>query len=240
MKDTSNKVNRQARRRRIYVASSWRNEQQQAVVAQLRDAGHEVYDFKNPEGRTGFSWKQVLDTPPPWSAVETRKVLRHPVSEAGFRSDFDAMIWADTIVMLQPCGRSAALEVGWGAGAGKLTIALLADGQEPELMLKCCDHVAVSIEEVLTLLARPVPQLRSVRRTVAREDVTALAILTDARSISPHERKKLVVTMLEELRLELFGDPSVAVKLAHQVLTDSLTDDTFDWLKARAEARGLK
>ena len=33
---------------KIYVASSWRNAQQPAVVARLREAGHEVYDFRNP------------------------------------------------------------------------------------------------------------------------------------------------------------------------------------------------
>lgn len=32
----------------IYVASSWRCARQPAVVAALRAAGHEVYDFKNP------------------------------------------------------------------------------------------------------------------------------------------------------------------------------------------------
>ena len=151
---------------KVYVASSWRNEQQQAVVARLRAEGHEVYDFKNPEGGTGFSWRQVLDTPPPWSAEKTREVLRHPVSNAGFKADFDAMQWCDAIVMVQPCGRSAALEVGWGTGAGKLTIALLADGQEPELMLKCCDHLAVSLDEVVSLLAQPLPlrRIRTLRR----------------------------------------------------------------------------
>jgi hypothetical protein len=34
---------------KIYVASSWRNGQQQDVVARLRAAGHEVYDFRAPD-----------------------------------------------------------------------------------------------------------------------------------------------------------------------------------------------
>lgn len=41
--------------RRIYVASSWRCPDQQAVVQALRDAGHEVYDFRNPPEATGFA-----------------------------------------------------------------------------------------------------------------------------------------------------------------------------------------
>jgi len=35
-------------RRKIYVASSWRNDYYPKVVAKLREAGHEVYDFRNP------------------------------------------------------------------------------------------------------------------------------------------------------------------------------------------------
>lgn len=139
---------------KIYVASSWRNERQADVVAALRAAGHEVYDFKNPgPGMTGFGWKKILPDPAPWSAEKTREVLEHPIAQAGFDSDIGAMHWADAIVMVQPCGRSAALELGWGAGAGKLTVALLADGQEPELMLKVADKIALSLDEVITWLS---------------------------------------------------------------------------------------
>lgn len=140
----------------IYVASSWRCARQPAVVAALRAAGHEVYDFKNPApGNTGFGWRQIRPDPPPWSAEVTREVLTAPRAEEGFKLDFDAMRWADAIVMVQPCGRSAALELGWGVGAGKLTAVLLDDGQEPELMLKCADRLCVSMEELLAFLEGP-------------------------------------------------------------------------------------
>jgi hypothetical protein len=141
---------------KIYVASSWRNERQPEVVAALRAAGNEVYDFRNPApGNTGFGWKQCTDAPPPWSAEVTREVLDGDIANAGYRLDFDAMNWADACVMVQPCGRSAALELGWCTGSGRLTIALLADGQEPELMLKMAKHICVSMEEVLDVLMIP-------------------------------------------------------------------------------------
>ena len=38
---------------KIYVASSWRNKYQPEVVAALRKAGHEVYDFRNPKDNPG-------------------------------------------------------------------------------------------------------------------------------------------------------------------------------------------
>jgi hypothetical protein len=138
---------------KIYVASSWRCERQPEVVKVLREAGHEVYDFKNQApGNHGFGWKQVTSNPPPWSAEETREVLAHPIAEQGFAFDIGAMRWCDTIVMVQPCGRSAALELGWGAGAGKLTVVLLDDGQEPELMLKVADKLAITLDEVVQFL----------------------------------------------------------------------------------------
>lgn len=43
----------------VYVASSWRNLMQEMVVATLGAAGIDCYDFKNPEGGTGFSWSEV-------------------------------------------------------------------------------------------------------------------------------------------------------------------------------------
>ena len=46
--------------RKIYVASSWRNEFYPSVVETLRKAGHEVYDFRNPpSGDPGFKWSNV-------------------------------------------------------------------------------------------------------------------------------------------------------------------------------------
>lgn len=43
----------------VYVASSWRNPMQQAVVQTLRAADLDCYDFRNPEAGTGFSWREV-------------------------------------------------------------------------------------------------------------------------------------------------------------------------------------
>ena len=49
-------------KRKIYLAISWRNEQQQDLVQLIRKHGHEVYDFKNPSpGNIGFAWSQIDD-----------------------------------------------------------------------------------------------------------------------------------------------------------------------------------
>ena len=55
-------------KRKIYVASSWRNEYYPEVVAKLREAGHDVYDFRNPpSGDPGFKWSSVSEDYMEWS-----------------------------------------------------------------------------------------------------------------------------------------------------------------------------
>lgn len=142
---------------RIYVASSWRNPYQQNVVGFLRALGYEVYDFRNPkEGDKGFHWSEIDIDWKNWTPEKYRSSLSHPIAERGYKSDFDAMLWADVFVGVQPFGRSAALEMGWAAGAGKNTILLLENG-EPELMVKMIDHICCSLEEVADIL-RDLPQ----------------------------------------------------------------------------------
>lgn len=138
---------------RIYVASSWRNPWQPEVVARLRSAGHEVYDFRNPaDNPGGFRWSDIDDKWLDWSASEYIAQLGHPVAERGFKADFDAMRWADVCVLVLPCGRSAHTEAGWFAGCGKKTIVYLPEKQEPELMYKLFDAVTDSLEGLLAML----------------------------------------------------------------------------------------
>ncbi len=59
----------------IYVASSWRNEYFYEVVAELRDAGHNVYDFRNPpSGDPGFKWSNVIEDYMEWTPMRYRSI----------------------------------------------------------------------------------------------------------------------------------------------------------------------
>ena len=141
---------------KIYVANSWRNEvRQQDAVHALRDAGHEVYDFRNPEpGDHGFSWRSCA-TPEQLKDPDKfrREVLTHPIAQAGFAKDMRALADADATVLVLPCGRSAHLELGWATGAKQKTIVLLDNPiSEPELMYLACSHICVSMAEVVELL----------------------------------------------------------------------------------------
>lgn len=145
---------------KIYVASSWRNVYYPSVVSALRDAGHDVYDFRNPpvhpdevEGEQGFKWEYVDPDYMEWSPEEYKERLHHPKAERQFKNDIEAMESCDACVLVLPCGRSAHTEAGWFAGRGKKVIAYIPEQVEPELMYKLFTGVATTMGEVLRFLS---------------------------------------------------------------------------------------
>jgi hypothetical protein len=123
---------------KIYAATSWRNPHHEKIVALLREE-HRVYDFRHPSvdgpigaPEEGFSWREIDPNWKNWTREQYREALKHAVSQQGYRSDSQAMIWADACVITLPCGRSAHLEAGWMMGRGKPTAVYL-----PELMGPC-------------------------------------------------------------------------------------------------------
>lgn len=137
---------------KIYVASSWRNIHYPTVVLRLK-ALWEVFDFRNPtEGNTGFHWSEIDPEWKAWSPEKYRECLSHPLAQAGFKADMEAMKWADVFVGVLPFGQSASSEMGWATGQRKKTILLLENG-EPELMVKMFDHICCDMDEVIAALA---------------------------------------------------------------------------------------
>lgn len=140
---------------KIYLASSWRNPTQPAVVELLRSWGYDVYDFRNPPQKVGFGWKQIDHAWRSWSARGFIEGLEHPFAQAGFESDMKALRECDVCVLLLPCGRSAHLELGWSAGANKKTLVMLDDPlSEPELMYLMNTSICATPQEMTETLAR--------------------------------------------------------------------------------------
>lgn len=105
---------------------------QQGVVAALRDDEHEVYDFREPApGERGFSWSEIDPKWQDWTPEQFVVALSHPIARRGFDNDAEAMWQADACVLVLPCGRSAHLEAGWMAGAGRWLGILLDDLSTP-------------------------------------------------------------------------------------------------------------
>lgn len=139
----------------IYLASSWRNTYQPAMVKILRDAGHEVYDFRHPVScNSGFHWSDIDRAWKSWTTEEYVKGLEHPLALAGFGVDMGALRKCDTCVLLLPCGRSAHLEAGWAAGKGKRVLVYIpkTEAPEPELMYLMATAVTDDTNQLLEWL----------------------------------------------------------------------------------------
>lgn len=138
---------------KVYVASSWRNTEQPAVVEALRRVGHEVYDFRNPAPEAeGFRWSAIDPDWQSWSPERFREALEHPLAIAGETRDREALEACEACVLILPCGRSAHLELGYAIGAGKRTAVLLS-AEEPELMYRMVDRLCLDLDEVLAFLS---------------------------------------------------------------------------------------
>jgi len=133
---------------KVYVASSWRNDFQPLVVQALRLEGFEVYDFKDSEG---FRWTEVDPDWQRWPADRQRYIdgLKHPCAERGFNRDMQALENADIVVVVMPCGVSAALEAGFAVGNGKPTGVYIPAMREPDLMFSMCNYLCLHIHEIV-------------------------------------------------------------------------------------------
>lgn len=138
----------------VYLASSWRNKYHEGILKLIKDAGHEVYDFKNPApGEHGFSWKSLGQGDTfNWSAEKYREILYHPVSEKAFWYDMWALDEADLVVLLLPSGRSAHSEAAYHCGRNKPVIVHLPERIEPELMYKMFNAITINNVELISLL----------------------------------------------------------------------------------------
>lgn len=93
-------------------------------------------------------WKDIDPNFENWSVEQYKTGLTHPSSERQYKADLDALNWADTCVLVLPCGRSAHTEAGWMKGAGKKVIVYIPEMQEAELMYKLFDLVSDSLDEI--------------------------------------------------------------------------------------------
>lgn len=147
---------------RIYLASSWRNGFHKETLASLREWGHGVYDFKGRDAMAGggpvataFSWSEIDPEWQTWKpSVYRERVTTHQRAASGFLGDLRGMEWADTCVLLLPCGRSAHIEAGYMKGRGKrLVIHYVSDQrEEPDLMYLLADQITIGTDELRAAL----------------------------------------------------------------------------------------
>lgn len=90
------------------------------------------------KGPGGFAWHEVDPEWQSWPQDIQRYLhgLDHPRAAEGFARDMDALIAAEVCILVNPCGQSAHMEMGYAVGAGKQTIAWCPEIREPDLMIK--------------------------------------------------------------------------------------------------------
>lgn len=144
---------------KFYVASSWRCPALDSVFSELKRLGHEAYDFR----AEGFSWRDVYphcSSDETWTAGALTAALAHPVSAEGFERDMEALRACDVVLLVLPSGRSAHLEAGWAACAGKHVAVLAPNGCKPELMYRMTRGVFGRVEEAVDALRAAASVLR--------------------------------------------------------------------------------
>ena len=108
----------------IYLASAWSNPHLDNIAAALRGQGHEVYDFRE----NGIGWSGA-----PRGLEDVLAALNGSAAQGRYLRDCAALVTAQALVCVLPCGRSAHVELGLATGLAIPTV-LVHDGSEPELM----------------------------------------------------------------------------------------------------------
>lgn len=137
---------------KVYLVGSMRNPKVPATAKILRTEGFDVFDdwyspgpeadefWNTYEKDRGRTYKEALDGTHAWNVYEYDK------------RNIDA---SDAVVLVQPAGRSAHMELGYAKGQGKRAFVLFEE--EPErwdVMYRFADAVCFSVEELIGELRR--------------------------------------------------------------------------------------
>lgn len=136
---------------KIYVASSWRNERHPEIVEALRRSRFDVYDYRNPPGAQWSSTRRWWEVE---GYVEPRfpEILNSKQRRLAFNTDMSALREANAVVLVLDSGKSAHLEAGFAAGAGKLLVVVGTPEHHPELMYGMAARCVTSTIDVLRAL----------------------------------------------------------------------------------------
>lgn len=143
---------------KVYIASSWKNVTDVRRLARtLRAYGHAVFDFTDPasrpDGTGGFVFSASQWFGKPLHLIHWLEFAECEATRLAYESDRSGLDWAEAVVLLLPCGRSAHLEAGYAAGRGKrLVVCGTLPRGEFEAMYLLADLRTERLDEVLTCL----------------------------------------------------------------------------------------
>ncbi len=139
---------------KIYVSSSWSNPFQQSFVGELRNRGHEVYDFRQPNGRSEQNVWTSLRIGSTILPKDLKEFLKDDSVRARFEEHVKAMLSSDVCVLLLPCNRSSHIEAGYMKALGKkvYVFSYSEDEMIPELMYLFFDGIFEYSEDLFTAI----------------------------------------------------------------------------------------
>lgn len=103
---------------KIYLASSWKNQELVLMIADLLEReGFEVDAFcRATEDRVSFHLDEETDL----AGCDGINCLSDLRVQEAFEEDKKWLDWAECVIMIKPCGNSSHLEGGYAKGQGKL------------------------------------------------------------------------------------------------------------------------
>jgi nucleoside 2-deoxyribosyltransferase len=116
---------------RIYLAGSWKNQQEILLLRDvLKSQGHTVDCFASEDnGRISFNWSKLDDIQDKLPEMDAKDMLSVPRVQEAFREDRRWLDWCDMCILILPSGKSAHLEAGYAKGQGK-TVVIFGDLQK--------------------------------------------------------------------------------------------------------------
>ena len=151
---------------KIYIASSWKNECLCRDVAKtLREWGHAVDLFcDDSTGRFVFHWSELDNL----EQLDAIRMVNSKQGKKAFKEDKKWLDWADSVVLVLPCGRSAHLEAGYAKGRGK-KLYILGDFPKGEFDIMYRYLISKNLGHVGSgRLARTLPMKESLLLSVGR------------------------------------------------------------------------
>jgi len=141
---------------KIYIASSWKNENFIFRLAQLfRSWGHKVDAFVDGSaGRYIFDWREIVENK---ELLNAKSFLEDPRTKKAFKEDRKWLDWCDCCLLLLPAGKSSHLEAGYAKGRGKRLVVFAFRGFKPgefDVMYGLADLLTEDIDEVRRFLDR--------------------------------------------------------------------------------------
>lgn len=135
---------------KVYLVGALKNRDIMDLAAELRGEEFDVFDdWLSPGEHADERWQEYEQR----RGRTYAEALRGHHARHAFALDYAHLQESDAVVLVLPCGKSGHLELGWAAGAGKMTYVLLpGEPDRYDLMYLFADAVFTDQEDLIERL----------------------------------------------------------------------------------------